>query len=42
MVNTAIERGTMAVRGESLEDYYQIEGLEVTQENYQDYLDQYF
>ncbi len=42
MVNQAIERGMMAVEGEDLEGFYQVEGLEVTQENAQDYLDQYF
>ena len=42
MVNTAIERGQTAVEGESLEDYYRIDGLEVTQDNASDYLDEYF
>ncbi|PSP95222.1 hypothetical protein BRC78_00845, partial [Halobacteriales archaeon QH_8_68_33] len=42
MVNTAIERGQTAVEGESLEDYYRIDGLEVTQDNATDYLDEYF
>lgn len=42
MVNQAIERGKMAVAGEDLEDFYKVEGLEVAQENAQDYLSEYF
>jgi ribose transport system substrate-binding protein len=42
MVRSGIEKGKMALAGESLEDYYQVDGLKVTQENAQGYLDDYF
>jgi len=42
MVNQSVEAGIMAVEGEELEDYYQIEGLEVTAENADDYPSEYF
>jgi len=42
MVNTSIERGKQALAGEELDDFYQIDGLEVTQDNASDYLNQYF
>lgn len=42
MVNSAIEKGKMAVNEETLEAYYKIDGLRLTQENAQNYLDEYF
>jgi ribose transport system substrate-binding protein len=42
MVNTSIERAQAYIDGEDVEDSVVIEGLEVTQENASDYLDQYF
>ncbi|MFB6106869.1 MAG: substrate-binding domain-containing protein [Halobacteriaceae archaeon] len=42
MVNTAIEKGTAHLNGDSLEDYYKIDGLKVTDENASDYLGEYF
>jgi ribose transport system substrate-binding protein len=42
MVNSAIARGKDVLAGESVEDTYSIDGLEVTQENASDYLDSYF
>ncbi|WP_207589443.1 substrate-binding domain-containing protein [Halomontanus rarus] len=38
MVFTAVEMGRRAVEGEDLEEFYPIEGLEVTQENAEEYL----
>ncbi|MFC6976628.1 substrate-binding domain-containing protein [Halomicroarcula sp. GCM10025709] len=42
MVTTAIDRATAHLAGETVEDTIVIEGLEVTQDNASDYLDQYF
>ncbi|WP_256566835.1 hypothetical protein [Natrinema gelatinilyticum] len=42
MVQRGIEYGLNAIDGEDLDDYYQIEGLEVTSEDSSDYLDDYF
>ena len=42
MVTTAIDRGAAHLAGEDVDDTIVIEGLEVTQENGSDYLDQYF
>ena len=42
MVTTAIERGKAYLAGEEVEDVIPIDGLEVTQENAADYIDQYF
>jgi ribose transport system substrate-binding protein len=42
MVRQSIDYGLQAADGEDLDDYYQIEGLEVTSENAGDYLDEYF
>ncbi|MFC4360417.1 substrate-binding domain-containing protein [Halobium salinum] len=42
MVNTGIERGKAHLAGEDVEDTIVVDGLEVTQENASDYLDQYF
>lgn len=42
MINTAIDVGTAYLAGEDVEETIAVDGLEVTQENAQDYLDQYF
>lgn len=42
MVMQAVEAGIDAVEGADLEDEYAIEGLEVTQDNAEDYLGEYF
>jgi len=42
MVSQSIDFGLQAVDGEDLDDYYQIEGLEVTSENAGEYLNDYF
>jgi ribose transport system substrate-binding protein len=42
MVTTSIEQGKAYLAGEDVEDTMVVEGLEVTQENASDYLDQYF
>ncbi|MFW6435402.1 MAG: substrate-binding domain-containing protein, partial [Halovenus sp.] len=42
MVEQGVDFGLQAVDGEDLDDYYPIEGLEVTSENAGEYLDDYF
>ncbi len=42
MVRKSVDYGLQAADGEDLDDYYQIEGLEVTSENAGQYLDDYF
>lgn len=42
MVTTAIESGKAHLAGEDVQDTITIDGLEVTQENASDYLDEYF
>ncbi|WP_135535923.1 substrate-binding domain-containing protein [Halostella pelagica] len=42
MVRQGVDYGLQAVDGDDLDDYYQIEGLEVTSENAGEYLDDYF
>lgn len=42
MVHTSIERAQSYIDGEDVDDSVVIDGLEVTQENASDYLDQYF
>jgi len=42
MVTTAIDTGVAHLDGEDVEDSITIEGLEVTQDNASDYIDQYF
>lgn len=42
MIMTSVEQGIAYVEGEEVEEFYPVDGLEVTQENAQEYLDDFF